>query len=125
MIEFDFSSLEAGLEKLIRAAEDAPDKVVKAMAEAILEDALERVPRDEHDLAKSGRVERRYLPDEPGVTAYAVVFGSEEVHYASAVHDGINVEVRTGELYFLRNAAMEREKIIAVATRAYQKALGL
>lgn len=123
MIEFDVSSLEAGIDELLRRAPRAAVAATRAVAEAILADALERVPRDTHALAKSGRVERRHLPNEPDVIAFAVVFGDEEAPYALAVHDGVNVEVRTGEKQFLRNAAIQKRKLMEIASRAYMKAL--
>ena len=110
----------SGLEDLIKRLEGSNGdlaKVAEAMAEAIHEDADERVPKDTGALKKSGRTESR----RDG--SAAVIYGDEKAPYALAVHEDPNVKPTTGEKKFLRNAAMQGSKLLRLAAARLAKTI--
>ena len=107
----------SGLEDLIKRLEGADSEVAKALAKAIHEDAGGRVPKDTGALAKSGRTESR--PD----GSAAVIYGDAKAPYAAAVHEDPNVKPTSGEKRFLRNAAMQRTRLLRIAADRLSKKL--
>ena len=105
-----------GLDALIRALEGkGRAEVTKAMGEAILAGADERVPRDSGDLAKTGRV----VPLKGGATA--VRYGDEGVKYAAAVHESPSIQPKSGTKRFLRESAMDGKRVTKAAAAAARK----
>ena len=117
MIEFDVTVDMSGLDALTKRLEGADGEVAMAMAEAILEEADQRVPRDTGALAKSGRTESRRDGEA------AVIYGDERAPYALAVHEDPNVRPVSGEKQFLRNSAMQSRKLLRLAAARLAKSL--
>ena len=110
----------SGLEDLIKRLEGADGdlaKAAEAMAEAIHEDADERVPKDTGALKKSGRTESR----RDG--SAAVIYGDERAPYALTVHEDPSVQPTSGEKRFLRNSLMRANKLLRVAASRLSKTI--
>ena len=110
----------SGLEDLIKRLEGSDGELAKAaeaMAEAIHEDADQRVPKDTGALKKSGRTESR----RDG--SAAVIYGDQRAPYALAVHEDPSVQPTSGEKRFLRNALMESRKLLRVAASRLSKTM--
>ena len=103
----------SGLDRLIRNVEDLEAEVTEAMAEEIKRGADAAVPVDTGALKRSGRIE-----DRKGGKAHAVVYGTDHVRYALAVHFG-----RGRGREFLRRPAMDRKRLEKVAVDAARKVL--
>ena len=107
----DVTTDTSGLDALIKRLEGSDGdlaKVAAAMAETILEDAVQRAPHDTGELRKSGRTEARR-------DGSAVIFGSAKAPYAAAVHEDPSVQPTSGEKRFLRNSLMQANKLLRVA----------
>ena len=108
------------LEDLIKRLEGSDGdlaKAAQAMAETIHEDADQRVPKDTGALKKSGRTEAR----RDG--SAAVIYGDERAPYALAVHEDPSVQPTSGEKRFLRNAAMQGNKLLRIAAKRLSKTI--
>ena len=92
----------------------APARITLAMAKEILKNADANVPEDTGALKRSGRIEAR--PD--GSTA--VIYGGKGAEHAAIVHDGI-VKVTSGSPQWLRDAAMDKTKVMAAAAAEGRK----
>ena len=104
------------LEELIKRLEGLGEKqVTRAMADAIFEEADANVPVDEGHLKASGKVEPRANGDT------AVVYGGPKAQHAAAVHESPNIQPKTGKKKWLRDAAMQRRKILDAAAKATKK----
>ena len=109
----------SGLEDLIKRLEGSNGdlaKVAEAMAETILEDAVERAPHDTGELRKSGRTEARR-------DGSAVIFGSAKAPYAAAVHEDPSVQPTSGEKRFLRNSLTQANKLLRIAASRLSKTI--
>ena len=103
------------IDDLVKRIQEAKDDAALAMAQAIHEDADQRVPVSTGELKKSGRTESR--PD----GSAAVIYGNAKVNYALAVHESPSIEPRTGEKKWLRNASMEATKLLRIAAKRLEK----
>ena len=103
------------IDDLVKRIQEAGSDATLAMAEAIHEDADQRVPKDTGALKKSGRTESR----RDG--SAAVIYGDERAPYALAVHEDPSVQPISGEKQFLRNAAMQGTRLLRIAAARLAK----
>ena len=114
MTEIEVKVDTKALEDLIAKLEGSDGELAKAalaMAEAIHDDADQRVPKDTGALKKSGRTESR----RDG--SAAVVYGDQRAPYAASLHESPSIQPTSGEKRFLSNAAMQGVKLLRIAAK--------
>ena len=117
-MRLDVTSNFDPLAAFVTALQAAQPRILRAMGDAILEEALRLVPRDSGDLADTGKVTVR--GDAVHITFGGKTKGGKRVLYALIVHEG-EVKVKSGSKQFLRLAATNLPLIQAAMAKAAAK----